>query len=1101
MTSSGPTGDAFPSTAVGPEENGDGIFAEGGGECGGGVELFPVNFTEYQHHPSLRTDEHVQEIYELLAPYSVRLDQWTVPPEQRDRQAVEDRLRAWKHPDASRSGNTVLYWLGHGSAERMAHHRTPAPIDDGTTPQDVASAIADRQLHPNTEHSWSIVVLDACFSKSFAKSVERALTGYDNDLYRYVLLSTAARGPAELGAFTEALRRVLRITFRGRPSIGLAELGNALVSELGGHQTIKITNKYRLYRTQPDIADSITASLDELDEVRAVIANLSADEQRHFLPKASGAELGELAWYFQGRAVERNEILHWLTTATSGALVVTGPAGAGKSALLGHILHYTLSQLRDILLQRKALQHLPPGIACPDDPFDLVTHLVGLTSAQVLHLIAQAAGLTDLAVQAADDRPPADLVHRIITELRHRRTPLTLLFDALDEAEQPLVIANQILRPLAALPTVRLIVGTRSSTREGPDHPAPTDTDILDALRPRPHPDSPVPPSFKIIDVNREKAAFADYLRAKLGKLHADHASIEEIVRRLVTDHPQDSAETQQFLHVRLVAHELLNDPRLLADPTPLIGRTHRQLFTQALQRLHRTNPHYTPLLRALGLTQGRGLPDQDNIWAHAANALGSHADTSRSISGLVRDAAPYITADHENGQSVYRFAHRTFAEHFVTAPDASQAHADITAALIRRAREDVNATLDGTPRLDEDVSPYIRHHLAAHARLGHAAGALNTLADHPDVLDTLDLTSISSAALYSGLPAAKLPPPLAGIVLFYNQGHRDGGKQEDDETGWRRWWRRLGTAYIHGTVPPGEPLAGTPPLWPPTLAAGVVRPRQLNQQLTAHTDSVSAVAVFTAVDGTARVVTGSDDGTVRIWNPTTSAQEAQLPHHGHRVGAVVVFTAVDGTARIITDSDDGVVRIWNPTTSAQEAQLPHHGHKVGLVAVFTGWDGIPRVVTGSDDGTVRIWNPTTRTREHKLTSRKGRLRELAVFTALDGILHVVTGSDDGVVRIWNPTRPQETRLTSVTASVSVVAVFTAVDGTPYVVTGSYDGTVRIWNPTTRTQEAQLTGHGHRVGAVAVFTAVDGTPRVVAGSDDGVVRIWNPTRSQEARLT
>jgi hypothetical protein len=78
--------------------------------------------------------------------------------------------------------------------------------------------------------------------------------------------------------------------------------------------------------------------------------------------------------------------------------------------------------------------------------------------------------------------------------------------------------------------------------------------------------------------------------------------------------------------------------------------------------------PAFAPLLEALALARGRGVPRADRIWAIMANALampGVHiAETD--IDDLLVKAAPYVMLDAEDGQSVYRLAHRTFQEHFV---------------------------------------------------------------------------------------------------------------------------------------------------------------------------------------------------------------------------------------------------------------------------------------------------------------------------------------------------------------------------------------------------------------------------------------------------
>ncbi|WP_097257042.1 hypothetical protein [Streptomyces sp. Ag109_G2-15] len=227
---------------------------------GGGVELFPVNFTSYQHDllPDLDTETHVRAIADLLAPTA-----------------------------SSPGGNTVLYWVGHGSARHLAHHQTRSPITCGVTPRDIAEAIGIRQRHPANDGSWAVVVLDAGFSKNFARAVHSELFAHPDEAVRYLLLSTAAEGYTELGAFTQALDQALHTTFPIQRAIGLSALGRALASRLGGFvDDLTIDdNRDQLVRLIPTAAAAVSAPLDELAELQSVIDQLPVDEQRHFLPK------------------------------------------------------------------------------------------------------------------------------------------------------------------------------------------------------------------------------------------------------------------------------------------------------------------------------------------------------------------------------------------------------------------------------------------------------------------------------------------------------------------------------------------------------------------------------------------------------------------------------------------------------------------------------------------------------------------------------------------------------------------------------------------------------------------------------------------------
>ena len=101
-------------------------------------------------------------------------------------------------------------------------------------------------------------------------------------------------------------------------------------------------------------------------------------------------------------------------------------------------------------------------------------------------------------------------------------------------------------------------------------------------------------------------------------------------------------------------------------------------------------------------------------------------------------------------------------------------------------------------------------------------------------------------------------------------------------------------------------------------------------------------------------LASGSDDGTVRIWDVATGQQRAALTGRATEVTAVAV--APDGSW-LASGSHDGTVRIWDVATGREGAILTGHTGPVVTVAVAPdgGW-----LASGSLDRTVRIWDKTT---------------------------------------------------------------------------------------------------------------------------------------------
>jgi len=143
--------------------------------------------------------------------------------------------------------------------------------------------------------------------------------------------------------------------------------------------------------------------------------------------------------------------------------------------------------------------------------------------------------------------------------------------------------------------------------------------------------------------------------------------------------------------------------------------------------------------------------------------------------------------------------------------------------------------------------------------------------------------------------------------------------------------------------------------------------------ELQGHTNSVTSVA-FSLDDN--RIVSGSDDKSVRVWDANTGEQLRELQGHIDWVNSVAF--SPDGN-RIVSGSDDKSLRVWDANTGEQLRELQGHTDWVRSVALST--DG-NRIVSGSDDKSVRVWDAKT----------SEQLKELQGYT--DWVTSVAFSSD-----------------------------------------------------------------------------------------------------------
>ena len=240
------------------------------------------------------------------------------------------------------------------------------------------------------------------------------------------------------------------------------------------------------------------------------------------------------------------------------------------------------------------------------------------------------------------------------------------------------------------------------------------------------------------------------------------------------------------------------------------------------------------------------------------------------------------------------------------------------------------------------------------------------------------------------------------------------------------------------------------------------------------HDDWVFSAAVLP--DG--RIVTGGDDGRVRLWDPDHPDQPVEIGHHDDRVWSVAVLP--DG--RIVSGGTDGRVRLWDPDHPDQPVEIgDHHGWVISVAVLPDG-----SIVSGGTDGRVRLWDPDHPNQPVEIGHHDDRVISVAVLP--DG--SIVSGGDDGRVRLWSADHPdQPVEIGHHDGWVMSVAVLP----NGRIATGGRDGRVCLWDPDHPDQPVEIGHHDGWVMSVAVLP----NGRIATGGDDGRVHLWRPDRPEQ----
>jgi hypothetical protein len=581
--------------------------------------LFPVAFAyrENAGYESIDIETALRQDAEMFAGLGLTESGWDVSATDRDFAATRTRLSKV----AEHTADCVLYWLGHGTGDDVEARLPTTEADstkrsDGYSPSAMGDWVVERERF--ADGNWAVVVVNTCWSGVFARlawsEALKTLTP------RHVLLvGTAPRSWTSLDTFRREFKETLRMYFRAEPEVDLfdvfMELRRNCEYEVHGAPIVAMLCR------QAGAVGGFTAPMDTVSGIEVFLSGLSDSKRGQLMPVGLSAEADELGRYFSGRAEEVGTIVDWLASGNGGVFVVTGAPGVGKSALLSSLL----------LLGRGELKHRPDlseRSAAAPVAFDAVVHLAGRTGDQVVDQVAEQLRLPPIAAQ--------DPLAIRCAKLAGVRTGMTLLFDALDEAWDPLTVARDVIGALAAR-GFRILVGTRGSA-----DPGDAQATLRRAL---------TAPENQVLELTGDDGAASAYVRARLTSAKYSLFHANAVAAKL--------GPTHSFLDARYALHEILHDEAGYRS-----GRSAVDHFLVYLESVGGGESGSGALLTALAHAHGRGLPAREGLWHTLAQALADQPLPANAVPALLDDrrAAPYLALDSENGQTVYcprtRFQH-----------------------------------------------------------------------------------------------------------------------------------------------------------------------------------------------------------------------------------------------------------------------------------------------------------------------------------------------------------------------------------------------------------------------------------------------------------
>lgn len=275
---------------------------------------------------------------------------------------------------------------------------------------------------------------------------------------------------------------------------------------------------------------------------------------------------------------------------------------------------------------------------------------------------------------------------------------------------------------------------------------------------------------------------------------------------------------------------------------------------------------------------------------------------------------------------------------------------------------------------------------------------------------------------------------------------------------------------------------------------------------LNGHSAVVTSVAlhpVYTVV------VSGSEDGTLKVWDHESGDYIRTLKGHTNTVQSV---TFTPSGSHLASCSTDLSIKVWDFATYACVRTLRGHDHTISSVrflpvlepvsnnkATFdTTAAGCQFLLSASRDATVKVWDMETGFCEATLTEHSDWVRCLAV-RASDGARWASAGNDTTIVvyqqlKKWIELRGHD----QVVEAIAFVSEEPRVVGTretkqqtlqrDYLASGSRDRTVRLWKVSEGTCLLVLKAHDNWVRSVAIHP---NGQYIVSSADDKTIRVFD----------
>lgn len=235
------------------------------------------------------------------------------------------------------------------------------------------------------------------------------------------------------------------------------------------------------------------------------------------------------------------------------------------------------------------------------------------------------------------------------------------------------------------------------------------------------------------------------------------------------------------------------------------------------------------------------------------------------------------------------------------------------------------------------------------------------------------------------------------------------------------------------------------------------------------------------------RIVSGSHDKTIKVWNVKTNSPWSVMTLAGH--SGEVRCLHLEGN-RLVSGSTDLTIKVWDLSTTSSWSSIAcrvtmvGHTDTVRCVQMDQARD---LVISGSYDTTLKLWELKT---GNCIRSLRGHQGPVLAIQARGNLL--VSGSGDRTIRLWQ--LDSGACIATLEGHGDAVTCLTLAGESGVnmrIVSGSLDRTIKVWGVSNleclHTMD-WMSGEGH-TGVVRCLQT-DGS-RILSAADDKTIKVWD----------